>query len=125
MRNSGLEKEPEKGKREKQKRLPVLMIVFVLFILSVLFLSILIPLFHVPGPGESEKDENDMIEIVKVKDDLNFRGNGSGDISLAFFFDPGCKCTRETIPRLEELAKLYPDVDQVWYNMWSGTICLI
>ena len=117
MGNSGLNTTPENGKKDKQKRLPLLFLIFVLFILSVLLLSILQPYFHVQGPSELKEDENDLIEIVNVKEGLQLRGNGSGNISLAFFFDPGCKCTREAIPRLEEIRKLYPDVDQFWYNM--------
>jgi cytochrome c biogenesis protein CcdA len=57
---------------------------------------------------------------VQYNNELNSRqgvGTGGGNISLAFFFDPGCKCTPPASAVLREIEAQYPDVNQFWYNV--------
>ena len=66
--------------------------------------------------GISKLDEK-ILPIPPINPEDGFRGAGDGNISFAFFYDPGCKCTEEAIPELKELEIEYPEVNQVWYNL--------
>jgi cytochrome c biogenesis protein CcdA len=50
-------------------------------------------------------------------------GSRSTDnISLAFFFDPGCSCYYRVRPQLEQFKLDYPHVNQIWYNISDAEI---
>jgi cytochrome c biogenesis protein CcdA/glutaredoxin-related protein len=48
---------------------------------------------------------------------IGTRSSGYENISFAFFYDPGCECTKAALPEMKKLEEAYPEVNQVWYNL--------
>jgi cytochrome c biogenesis protein CcdA/glutaredoxin-related protein len=44
-------------------------------------------------------------------------GNGSGNISMAFFFDPNCPCSIEAMDELEKINASFTNIQQFWYDI--------
>ncbi|WP_455391831.1 cytochrome c biogenesis protein [[Eubacterium] cellulosolvens] len=89
-----------------------------LFLFTFLFTSLLLLVSNSINiiPGEIAVDRAQTKRDNQAVDDST-RNSNYGNITLAFFYDPGCECTKEVLPEIKKLEQEYPEVKQVWYNI--------
>ena len=102
---------PVKPSNANKKKLLLLIALFFILLLCVVqnFGT-----FDTPE-GNSRTTED---RIQKIYDSLlSTRGTEHSNISIAYFYDPGCKCTIIAAPEMERVEEEYPEVKQFWYNL--------
>jgi cytochrome c biogenesis protein CcdA len=85
-------------------------------ILFAFLLSVMINSMNSVASGDSTSLTISDGEVQNL-DSIGSRGSGYENISFAFFYDPGCECTKAVLPEIKKLEEAYPDVNQVWYNL--------
>lgn len=109
--------------RDRLKNLPVKSLLGnkkkLLMFLALLF--ILLPLVvqnfgFFDNPKENSKVTQDRMPNT-TDSRFDTRGAEHSNISIAYFYEPGCNCTKLAKPEMERIEEEYPEVKQFWYNL--------
>lgn len=96
--------------------------IILILILLIFMFSLMVNIFHTPS-GNFNDHTHENVTLSPASQEPATRSNGDnndvfgGNISLAFFFDPGCECTKDGKIVMNYIAIKYPEVHQFWYNL--------